>query len=166
MLKLPATDAWLTATCRRLQVNAFCEIELTDLECAIPDLDDLLPQDCISVGDTNKLALAIQEMQQTDGELLKYLSVLSIEQPKDFPDALRLALELDNYERVPSAPEEYGKEVLGRIGGEDAVEAVDGYMNFQCFGEDMMAEDGVHPTEFGAVRRLNDPSSQQGQTFQ
>lgn len=49
VLKLPATDAWLDATYRQLQVYEPCEMELTELECVIPYLKDILPQDSISV---------------------------------------------------------------------------------------------------------------------
>ncbi len=169
VLKLPATDAWLDTTRRRLQVNDFCEMELAKLECAVPYLGELLPQDCISVEDADKLALEIERMKQTNGKLMKYLSALCVEEPSTFQEALEIAYHIDDYERVPDNKEKYGKEVLRRIGADDKViNAIDGYMNFKCFGEDMMEEDGVRQTEFGSVRRLSEPfsSQQQGQIFQ
>lgn len=169
VLKLPATDAWLDAVRRQLQVDDFCEMELTKLECSIPYLKDILPQDCISVVDADKLALEIEGMEHTDGELLKYLSALCVEAPSTFQEALEVAYNADDYERVSDDAEEYGKEALRRIGADDEIiDTIDGYMDFERFGAAMMAEDGVRQTEFGLIRRLSEPfpSPQQGQTFQ
>lgn len=47
--------------------------------------------------DANELAWAIEGMQCDDGELLKYLSVLSVEQPGTMQEALRYAMNLDDY---------------------------------------------------------------------
>ena len=102
----------------------------------------------------NELARTIREMP--DGDLLKYLAVLSVEPPADFPGALRLALELDDYERITEGSYEYGQSVLRRIGAdEELISVIDGYMDFEQFGEDSMKEDGVRQTEFGLVRRLS-----------
>ena len=43
------------------------------------------------------MAWAIEGMQCEDGELLKYLSVLSVEQPGTMQEALRCAMNLDDY---------------------------------------------------------------------
>lgn len=43
--------------------------------------------------DANELAWAIEGMQCDDGELLKYLSVLSVEQPGTMQEALLLCHE-------------------------------------------------------------------------
>lgn len=79
---------------------------------------------------------------------LKYLSVLSVEQPEDFPAALRLAVDLDDYERIIEGTYEYGQSVLRRIGANDELlKTIDGYMDFEKLGEDSMVEDGVRQTE-------------------
>lgn len=169
VLKLPATDAWLDATYRQLQVYEPCEMELTELECVIPYLKDILPQDSISVVDADKLALEIEGMEQTDGELMKYISALCVEAPSTFQEALEIAYHIDDYERITEGTYEYGQSVLRRIGADDEViDTIDGYMDFERFGESMMAEDGVRQTEFGLIRRLSEPfpSQEQGQIFQ
>lgn len=171
-LNLPASDACLDAARRKLQVHDFYDVfamELVSLECAIPYLKDILPQGCDSVADADKLALEIEGMDQEDGELMKYLSVLSVEKPSTFQEALEIAYNIDEYERVPDDAEEYGKAALRRIGADDEIiDTIDGYMDFEGFGKDTMIEDGVQRTEFGLVRRLNEPftSQQLGQTFQ
>lgn len=169
ILKLPATDAGLDIARRQLQVDDFCEMELTKLECTIPYLSNILPQDCISVVDADKLALEIEDMGQTDGELMKYLSALCVEEPSTFQEALEIAYHIDDYERITEGTYEYGQSVLRRIGADDEViNTIDGYMDFERFGEAMMDEDGVRQTEFGLVRRLSEPfsSQQMEQTFQ
>lgn len=172
ILKLPATDAWLDAVRRWLQIEEFEEVwemDLTKLECEIPYLDDLLPQDCTDVADAEKLALEIEGMEETDGELMKYLSALRVEEPSTFQEALEIAYHIDDYERVPDDAEKYGKEVLYRIGADgEMIDTIDGYMDFERLGADRMAEDGVRKTEFGLVRRISEPfpSQQQGQIFQ
>ena len=54
--------------------------------------------------------------------------------------------------------DEYGKQVLRRVGADDEViDTIDGYMDFARLGEDAMKEDGVLRTEFGLARRLSKP---------
>lgn len=169
VLKLPATDTLLDAACRQLQVDNFCEAELTKLECTIPYLKDILPQDCVSVAEADKLALEIESMEQIDGELMKYLSALCVEEPSTFQEALEIAYHIDDYERITEGTHEYGQSFLRRIGADDEViDTIDGYMDFERFGEAMMAEGGVRQTEFGLIRRLSESFSvqEQGQTFQ
>ena len=124
-------------------------------------------KDCICVEDANELALGIEEMQQRDGELLKFLAVLSVEQPETMSDALRFAINLDDYERITEGTYEYGQAVLRRHGADDELlEAMDGYMDFEKLGEDAMVEDGVRQTEFGLVRRCSTPFPEETQSMQ
>lgn len=163
----PAAEEALENAKQRLQIDSFAEAEVESLDCDIPYLVDLLPTSCISVEDINELALAVEEMKQTDGETLKYLSVLSVEQPEDFPAALRLAVDLDDYERIIEGTYEYGQSVLRRIGADDELlKTIDGYMDFEKLGEDSMVEDGVRQTEFGLIRRCSSPFPEQAQEQQ
>lgn len=73
-------------------------------------------------------------------------------------EALRFSIELDDYERVPDDPEEYGKQVLERIGAdEELISTLDGFTDFEAMGNFYMREDGVRRTEFGLLRKLSDP---------
>lgn len=168
-LLLPADDEYLDDVCKYLGIEGFAEVRIVEVSCSIPYLSDLLPWDCVSVEDANELALAIEEMCKTDGELLKFCSALEVEQPHTFQAALELAMGLDDYERITEGTYEYGQSVLRRIGADDEViDTIDGYMDFERFGEAMMAEDGVRQTEFGLIRRLSEPfpSQEQEQIFQ
>ena len=164
-LDLPATEEEMERAKYRLGVENFVQAKIIQVEYSKPYLADLVPKDCICVEDANELALGIEEMQQRDGELLKFLAVLSVEQPETMSDALRFAINLDDYERITEGTYEYGQTVLRRHGADDELlEAMDGYMDFEKLGEDAMLEDGVRQTEFGLVRRCSHPFPEQEQT--
>ena len=106
-------------------------------------------------------------MQGEDGELLKVLSVLAVEQPGTMQEALRYAMNLDDYERIPEDAYEYGQTVLRRIGADDElIDTIDGYMDFEKLGEDAMVEDGVRRTEFGLIRRCSSPFAEETQAME
>ena len=166
-LILPATDEELDQAKAQIGVDQFTEATIVKAEFGKPYLAELIPQDCICVEDANELALGIEEMTQRDGELLKFLAVLSVEQPETMTDALRFAMELDDYERITEGTYEYGQSVLRRHGADDELlEAMDGYMDFAKLGEDSMVEDGVRQTEFGLIRRCSSPFPEETQTMQ
>ena len=166
-LILPATDEELDQAKAQIGVDQFTEATIVKAEFGKPYLAELIPQDCICVEDANELALGIEEMTQRDGELLKFLAVLSVEQPETMTDALRFAMELDDYERITEGTYEYGQSVLRRHGADDELlKAMDGYMDFAKLGEDSMVEDGVRQTEFGLIRRCSSPFPEETQTMQ
>lgn len=168
-LSLPAADEELDNVKAEMDIDCFADAFITKIEFAESCLEALIPQDGFCVEDANELALAVEELQRTDGELLKFCSVLEVEQPHTFQAAVGLARRLDDYERIIEGTYEYGQSVLRRIGADDEViNTIDGYMDFERFGEAMMDEDGVRQTEFGLVRRLSEPlsSQQMEQTFQ
>jgi hypothetical protein len=157
-LALPASPFDIDAAKRALEIRELCEAEVSGIKSSLPHLADAIPTGCVTVEDANELALAVAEITEMDDELMKYLSVLEAEQPDTFPETLRLALNLDDYERITEGPYEYGRSVLRRIGADDEViDTIDGYMDFERFGADAMEQDGVRQTEFGLVRRLSEP---------
>lgn len=85
----------------------------------------------------------------------KLLSVLAAERPSTLEDAIDLFARLDAYELVHCGTEEYGRDALMELCGEqDIINTVDSFMDWDAFGSHMMAEDGVTFTEFGAVRKI------------
>lgn len=159
-LTLPASDEELLRAKQRLGVNEFAEVDVTAVDYIFPYFSTMVPQDGISIEGANELALCIEQMNQTDGEMLKSLSVLAVEQPETFKTALDIVIDLDDYERVPSDKEGYGRMVMGRLGVDpDIMNEIDGFMDFESFGEAWMREDGAVRTEFGMVRRLSQPFS-------
>lgn len=161
-LTLPATEESMGRAKERLGIDEFAEAEIVVVDYTLPYLATRIPQDCVTVEEANELALAIKDMQQTDGELLKYLSLMEAEQPNTFTEAYHLALDLDDYERISVDADEYGHDVLRRIGADDELlDTIDGFTDFNALGKFYMQEDGVVRTEFGLVRRLSEPFSKQ-----
>ena len=155
---LPGDEEYLDKICDCMGVENFAETTIQEVKFHIPHATELIPTELVCVEDANELAFCIEGMQREDGELLKYLSVLSVCHPETMREALSLALDLDGYEQVPDDVEEYGKAVLRRLGADDEIiDAIDGYMDFAAMGEAYLAEDGVRRTGFGMVRRLSAP---------
>lgn len=126
---LPATKEELERVKRTLGIDCFAEAAITRVSFSVPYMDEHIPTTGVCVEDANELAWAIEGMQCDDGELLKYLSVLSVEQPGTMQEALRYAMNLDDYERIPEDAYEYGQTVLRRIGADDElIDTIDGYM--------------------------------------
>ena len=160
-LILPASEEQLDQALRRLRIDEFAQAEIEIVD-AIPYAKELIPSQCISIEEANDLAMGIEEMQQRDGELLKFFSVMEVEQPQTMAAALDLAMDLDNYERVPDDAYEYGQIALSRDWPDDELlTMLDGYMDFKRFGEDAMRDDGVRRTEYGLVRRCDEPWPEQ-----
>ena len=157
-LSLPATEERLEQTKRALDVGDFAQVNITAVKFSSPYLANLLPLGAVSVEDANTLALCLKEMEQEDGAMIKFCAVLVVEQPNTFAEALNIAMDRDDYELVPENTEEYGKQVLRRIGADDEIiDTIDGYMDFAQLGRDSMKEDGVRQTTLGQVRRLSKP---------
>ena len=164
---LPATKEELERVKRTLGIDCFAEASVTKVSFSVPYMDEHIPTTGVCVEDANELAWAIEGMQCEDGELLKYLSVLSVEQPGTMQEALRCAMNLDDYERIPEDTYEYGQAVLRRIGADDElIDTIDGYMDFEKLGEDTMAEEGVRRTEFGLIRRCSSPFAEETQAME
>ena len=166
-VSLPALKEELERVKKLLGIDCFAEAEITKVSFAVPNLNEYIPTTGVCLEDANELAWAIEGMQLEDGELMKYLSVLSVEQPETMQDALRYAMNLDDYERIPEDTYEYGRTVLRRIGADDElIDTIDGYMDFEKLGEDTMMEDGVRRTEFGLIRRCSSPFSEETQAME
>lgn len=159
-ITLPATFEQLESARQLLGVDSLNMAKLTRVEALRPYLGEYLPLQGMDLRleQLDELAENIRIMDQEDGALLKYLSVLEVEQPATLQEALRFSIELDDYERVPDDPEEYGKQVLERIGAdEELISTLDGFTDFEAMGNFYMREDGVRRTEFGLLRKLSDP---------
>ena len=165
-VSLPALKEELERVKKLLGIDCFAEAAITKVSFAVPNLNEYIPTTGVCVEDANELAWAIEGMQCDDGELLKYLSVLSVEQPGTMQEALRCAMNLDDYERIPEDTYEYGQAVLRRIGDDELIDTIDGYMDFEKLGEDTMTEEGVRRTEFGLIRRCSSPFAEETQAME
>ena len=146
-----------------LGVDNLDKTEVAKVECVHPFLEDLLPLEDASFGLISDMADCISRMEETDGELLKFCAALEVERPSLMIDAVDIACDMDNYERITMGAYEYGQSVLYRHGvSGELIQDIEGYMDLEKFGEDSMIADGVRQTEFGLIRRLSEPFDELG----
>lgn len=167
-LPLPAEEENLELTKKQLGICDFAEAGIVKAECDIPYIGEMVCSlGCPSAEAYNLLSEELKELQGKDGALLLYAAVLEVEQPETVEQAWELAWNLYDYERITEDASEYGKAVLDRIGAdEEIINAIDGYMDFEKFGEDAMVEDGVRQTGFGLIRRCSSPFPTEEQSQQ
>ena len=97
--------------------------------------------------------------------LLTYAAVLEAEKPETLHRACELLRNLDNYQRITEGAYGYGQQRLQETLGldDEAIYELDGYMDFEKYGQDCMENDCVTKTEFGLLRRIEPPFPEQRQ---
>ena len=162
-LALPASEEQLSAALRFLNIKDFSQAVISEIEYSMPYLDQLIPQNAVTVEDANELAFCLQQFKE-DSEKMTYCAALEAEDPSIFSEAVNIAMDLDDYERITDSEGEYARWALrGLRSTEELLEAIDGYTDFDELGRDMMTEDGVRQTGYGLVRRLSKPFPAEGQ---
>ena len=132
----------------------------------MPYIGELIrDMDCPAVEDYNDFAEALEDIWQQDGALLTYAAVLEAEKPETLRGACELLRNLDNYQRITEGAYGYGQQRLQETLGldDEAIYELDGYMDFEKYGQDCMENDCVTKTEFGLLRRLDPPFPEQRQ---
>ena len=84
---------------------------------------------------------------------------LEAERPDTLRGAYELLRNLDNYQRITEDAYGYGQQRLQETLGldDEAIYELEGYMDFEKYGQDCMENDCVMQTEFGLLRRLDPP---------
>ncbi|MBS6458203.1 MAG: antirestriction protein ArdA [Firmicutes bacterium] len=165
-LVLPADEEYLSAAKSHLGVGDFAEAVIRDVRFKVPYIGELIcDTDCPSVEEYNKFAKAMEDIWQKDGALLTYAAVLDAERPDTLGRAYELLQNLENYERIVEGTYGYGQQRLQETLGldDEAIYKLEGYMDFEKYGEECMEADGVVTTEFGLLRRLEPPFPEQRQ---
>ena len=105
------------------------------------------------------LRMTLRVDGKQDGMLLTYAAVLEAERPDTLRGACELLRNLDNYQRITEDAYGYGQQRLQETLGldDEAIYELDGYMDFEKYGQDCMENDCVTKTEFGLLRRLDPP---------
>ena len=165
-LDLPAQDDALEQAKRALGCD-LGNAAIRDVEIGYP-WAHLLPRDAITLEDANVLAECVRGM--TREELRVFGAVLEVEEPRSFHEAGTIVMDIDDYELVSSNEREYAFAALGYAGaGDEILEMLDGFTDFDALGRSEMEADGVRETSFGSVRRLSAPWPRQepelGQTM-
>lgn len=165
-LDFPVSENELEAAGQALGVS-----ELTDnmIDSIVNGYDwhSVFPLDGITLKDYNTLAQCVLAMSAT--ELRTFGAALEAEGPDTFSQAVCIAMDLDDYELVDMTEGEYGRTTLRYAGaGDEILDILDGYTDFERLGRALMEEDGVRETDFGQVKRLSAPwpqQAEQGQTM-
>ena len=165
-LVLPADEEYLDAVKAYLDIDVFADAMLCDIRFKVPYIGELIrDSDCPAVEDYNDFAEALEDIWQQDGALLTYAAVLEAEKPETLHRACDLLQDLDNYQRITEDTYGYGQQRLQETLGldDEAIYELDGYMDFEKYGQDRMENDGVTETEFGLLRHLDPPFPEQRQ---
>ena len=165
-LVLPADEEYLDAVKNYLDIDVFADAMLCDIRFKVPYIGELIRDtDCPAVEDYNDFAEALEDIWQQDGALLTYAAVLEAERPDTLRGACELLQDLDNYQRITEDAYGYGQQRLQETLGldDEAIYELDGYMDFEKYGQDCMENDCVTKTEFGLLRRLDPPFPEQTQ---
>ena len=111
------------------------------------------------------LRMTLRVDGKQDGMLLTYAAVLDAEKPETLHRACELLRNLDNYQRITEGAYGYGQQRLQETLGldDEAIYELEGYMDFEKYGQDCMENDCVTKTEFGLLRRLDPPFPEQTQ---
>ena len=165
-LVLPADEEYLDAVKNYLDIDVFADAMICDIRFKVPYIGELISDtDCPAVEDYNDFAEALEGIWQKDGMLLTYAAVLEAEKPETLYRACDLLQDLDNYQRITEGAYGYGQQRLQETLGldDEAIYELDGYMDFEKYGQDCMANDCVTQTEFGLLRRIEPPFPEQRQ---
>ena len=165
-LVLPADEEYLDAVKAYLDIDVFADAMLCDIRFKVPYIGELIRDtDCPAVEDYNDFVEALEDIWQQDGALLTYAAVLEAEKPETLHRACDLLQDLDNYQRITEGAYGYGQQRLQETLelDDEAIYELDGYMDFEQYGQDRMENDGVTETEFGLLRRLDPPFPEQRQ---
>ena len=165
-LVLPADEEYLDAVKAYLDIDVFTDAMLCDIRFKVPYIGEpIRDTDCPAVEDYNDFAEALENIWQQDGMLLTYAAVLEAERPDTLRGACELLRNLDNYQRITEDAYGYGQQRLQETLGldDEAIYELDGYMDFEKYGQDCMENDCVTKTEFGLLRRLEPPFPEQRQ---
>ena len=156
-LELPADENRLRFIKDALNIEDFAEAEIVEAKCTSSLYQRYIPLVSPNVYVLEELAENLSEIESR-GETFKMLSVLALKKPATAEEAARLAVSLDSYEDLHCGEEDYGKEALLRLcGDQEIVDTIDGFINWQEFGEYMMEQDGFVYAEFGYIREKECP---------
>lgn len=165
-INLPASDDELEQTRQALRLRGIGQAILSDAKIDYP-WAHLLPLDSIILADANALAQHVSTMSET--ELRTFGAALEVEEMLTFSDADYIAENIGDYELVCSNEGEYGREALRYAGaGDEILDMLDGFTDFDALGRLEMEQDGVRETSYGSIKRLSSPfpqQTEQGQTI-
>ena len=163
-LTLPACEARLEQVKKSIGVDDFTEARIENVELSPDALRDLIPSDCASVETYNALAVELETLSQTEGQLTKLCAVLEVMRPETLGSALKVARSLDAYELVDGNQSAwtYGLHAMRSIPGLESNDVRDlmNFLDLEAYGKHRMKEDRAVETAYGLLRRARGPMEQ------
>ena len=161
VLALPASEEQMQYAKNALNIEDFAEAAVVQVDCAQEYLNQYLPLDYPDVVLLDQLAESISQAWSGE-DAFKLMAALAAERPATLDAAIELANNPSRYELMQCTCEEYGKQALLTLtGDQEVVDTVDGFLDWGEFGEHMMQEDGIVLTEYGMIRRIDEPAPEQ-----
>ena len=150
-LNLPATDDDLEQAKRALRLDDLGSAVIKNVEIDYP-WAHLLPMDSVTLEAVNVLAQCVRAM--SGEELRVFGAVLEVEGPCSLHEAGTIAMDINDYELVDGSEREYAITALGYAGaGDEILELLEGFTNFDALGRAEMERDGVRETSSRGPRR-------------
>ena len=159
-LELPASAQKLEQARKALGNEPFETVGIVQAECLDPLLRGKLTMEDPDVEVMQELGSRIRELEKSERQIQKFLAVLEVEQPDAMVDALELSEHLDGYSLLPDDAEAYGQEALKMnfpAVDDDLIDELDGFTDWDAYGNYMMEADDVRITEYGLLRREDEP---------
>ena len=157
-LDLPATEDGIERAKAELNIDYFSEATITDIEYFPSRLGDLMPAADLDIDILDDLARSLEKIRKDPQELKVLLAALSVERPETIREAKHIAESVSDYELVDGDAGDYARDRLMDLGaGDDILDSIELYMDFDAYGAAMMEEDGVRETEFGKIKRISSP---------
>lgn len=165
-LELPADENRLRYVKESLNVEDFAEATVMEAKCVNYLYQRFIPLASQDVYVLEELAEYLSDIE-SKGQTFKMLSVLALEKPVTAEEALRFAASLDSYEELRCSGEDYGKNALLQLcEDQEIIDTVDGFIDWQDFGEYMMEQDGFVYAEYGYIRKKDSPQPEQSMEMQ
>lgn len=153
-VQLPADEEQLENARVVLGVEDLKKARIVRVKFEEESLSRFLPLDSPDLASLIMVAEVLNEAHKNDN-FFKAMAVLDMEKPKAMRDAAELLSGLDRYEFVQGSEEQYGRDALYDLcGDQDIVNEVDGFMDWNNYGLHRMEQDGIRQTEFGAIRAV------------
>ena len=161
VLTLPATSADIHYAKGALNIEDFEEAAIVKIESPEKLLLENVPREELDIGLLNEIAESYAAVVK-EQEARKLRPALAMERPATLEGTLDVLNGLGDYEVILCSAEEYGRDILRDVSGDEGiVDMVDGFIDWKAFGEHIMEAGGFMQTEYGPVRRADDPAPKQ-----
>jgi hypothetical protein len=154
LLELPATDIAVADALKAVGADSFDECEWKCTDCLIPFAKEWI--DNAPMDDVSQFANFLYELERNDYPNT-YKALLIATDCDNLQTALRLGEHLDEHtlNSLNITYDEYGRNTLTDLCGEEIAEKLLPYMNCEKFGWQSMLDDNIAETRYGLIKRID-----------